>query len=234
MTDSQPTTIKQNKAPLYISVGIAFAVLLSYLLVPLVQQFINQAFFTLTSGNEQKINQWVAQFGVWGPIAIVVAMIVQMFLVIIPSPILIGVAVLSYGIWWGSLIAVIAIVSASTVGYIIGAYLGPPFVTKMLGTSAKQKVEKAIDRYGFWAVVVARLNPFLSDDAISFVTGVVRMGYWKFMGATLIGVIPLTLLIGYLGENSHQLKEVTLWVGIISLASFIFYIWWNKKIKKNV
>lgn len=226
--------VSRNKIPLFISAGIISAVVLSYFLIPAVQHFLTEAFSVLTSGNEQRVNDWVAQFGYWGPVIIILAMVLQMFLIVIPSPILVGVAVLGYGVIWGSLIAVVAIFAASTVGYIIGAYLGPPFVAKMLGSSTKMKIEKEVEHYGFWAVVVIRLNPFLSDDAISFVGGALRMGYWKFIAATIIGVIPLTLFIAFLGEHTQQIKDIFLWVGIVSLVLFGLYIWWDKKLKNNV
>ncbi len=229
----QEETVSKNRAPLYISIGIIAAVVLSYFFIPGVQNFLNEAFSVLTSNNEQKVNEWVGQFGFWGPLVIILAMVFQMFLIVIPSPILIGVAVLGYGPVWGSLIGIAAIFCASTVGYIIGAYLGPPFVKKILGSSTKRKVEKAIDDYGFWAVIVIRLNPFLSDDAISFVGGMLRMGYCRFIAATLIGVIPLAVFIAYIGEHSKQLNNTFLWVGIISLVLFGLYIWWDRKLKNK-
>ncbi len=225
--------VSRNKAPLYISIGIIAAVVLSYFFIPGVQNFLNTAFSVLTSNNDQRVNEWVGQFGFWGPLVIILAMVVQMFLIVIPSPILIGVAVLGYGPIWGSLIGIAAIFCASTIGYVIGAYLGPPFVEKILGGSTKRKVEKANDDYGFWAVIVIRLNPFLSDDAISFVGGMLRMGYWRFIAASLIGIIPLTVFIAYIGEHSAQLKDIFIWVGIISLILFGLYIWWDKKLKNK-
>ncbi len=229
----QHEAVHRNKTPLYISILIIAAVILSYFFVPGVQSFLNETFSVLLSSDEQRINKWVSQFGFWGPLIIILAMVIQMFLIVIPSPILIGVAVLGYDAFWGSLIGVAAIICASTVGYIIGAYLGPPFVKKILGGSTSRKIERAVDRYGFWAVVVIRLNPFLSDDAISFVGGMLKMGYWKFISATIVGVIPLTLFIAYLGEHRQQLKSTFIWVGVASLALFVFYIWWDKKLKKN-
>lgn len=226
--------VKRNKAPLYISIAIIAGVVLCYFIIPGVQQSFNEAFSILTSGNDQKIHRWVSQFGFWGPFIIILAMVVQMFLIVIPSPILIGVAVLGYGAFWGSIIAVMAIVAASAVGYVIGIYLGPPFVAKMLGNSTKTKIEKAVNYYGFWAVVVIRLNPFLSDDAISFVGGMLRMGFWKFIAATIIGVVPLTLFIAILGLYTQQIKDIFLWVGIVSIVLFGLYIWWDKKLKRNV
>ncbi len=64
---------------------------------------------------------------------------------------------------------------------------------KILGTKTEGKIANFIDDYGFWAVFITRLNPFLSNDAISFVAGMLRMGYWKFISATLAGIAPLTI-----------------------------------------
>ncbi len=229
----QVEAVTKNKAPLYISIVIIATVILGYFLIPGVQDFMNNAFSVLTSNDEQHINVWVSQFGFWGPFVIIIAMVVQMFLIVIPSLLLIVVAVLAYGPVWGSLIAILAIFCASTVGYIIGAYFGPVIVTKLLGARSRLKVEKAIFDYGFWAVIVTRLNPFLSNDAISFAGGMLKMGYWRFMGATVIGIIPLTVFIAYLGENTQEIKNGFLGVGIISVILFGGYIWWDKRRKKR-
>ncbi|NJX17605.1 TVP38/TMEM64 family protein, partial [Tamlana crocina] len=95
--------------------------------------------------------------------------------------------VLAYGPVWGSFIILAAVFSASSVGYFIGRYLGPVIVEKLIGHKNEKKISDFIDDYGFWAVIVTRLNPFLSNDAISFVAGILKMGYWKFIGATLVG-----------------------------------------------
>ena len=86
-----------------------------------------------------------------------------------------------------------------------------------------------MEKYGFWAVIITRLAPFLSNDAISFVGGILRMGYWKFIGATLAGILPLAALIGYLGENRERLKSGLIRVSVISLVLFIGYVIYNRK-----
>lgn len=225
-------SVKQSKAPLYISLGIIAALVLSYFLIPGVQDFFNNAWSVLTSDDEQRIKTWIDQFGFWGPLVIVAAMILQMFLIVIPTPLLMVVSVLAYGPIWGALLILGAVFCASSIGYSIGAYLGPPIVEKILGKKSEKKVASFINDYGFWAVIVTRLSPFLSNDAISFVGGMLRMGYWKFISATLIGISPLAILIAYLGENHQRLKNGLLWGSIISIVLFIAYVWWDKKRKK--
>ncbi len=219
----------KSKLPLFISIAIVLAVVSTYFFVPDVRNEIQNAWDVLTSQDEQRTKEWVSQFSFWGPLIIVFAMVAQMFLLVIPSPILMVATVLAYGPYWGSLIILAAIFCASTVGYAIGAYLGTAVVKKIMGKKSEQKIEGFIDRYGFMAVVVTRISPFLSNDAISFVGGILRMGYWRFIGATLLGISPLTILIAYLGETNERLKTGLIWGSIISIILFIAYVWWDKK-----
>lgn len=223
----------QSKLPLYLSIAVVVSILLLYIFVPSVNQFFKEAWEVLSSGDEKQVSQWVEQFSWWGPLLIVLAMIAQMFLLVIPTPLLMVVSVLAYGPWKGGAIILLAIFCASSVAYAIGAFFGSPLIERLLGKKAKDKVEGFIDDYGFYAVIITRISPFLSNDAISFVSGILRMGYWRFIGATMIGILPLTALIAYLGEDNDRLINGLIWVSVISLVGFIGYVWWDKKRKKK-
>ena len=225
--------VHQSKWPLYLSLALLGGAVLAYFFIPSVQDFFQEGWKVLTSENEQRIKNWVGQFGWWGPFVIILSMIAQMFLLVIPTPLLMVVTVLAYGPFWGGVIVLAAVFCASSIGYVLGAYIGTPLVERLLGVESEKKVIHFIDDYGFWAVIVTRLSPFLSNDAISFVGGMLRMGYWRFMGATMLGIFPLTVLIAFLGENIERLKTGLIWVSIISIAGFIAYVVWDKRRKKK-
>lgn len=225
-------TENKSKLPLYISLALLACLVLSYFFIPSVKLFFNEAWNVLTSNDNARIERWVSDFGWMGPVVLVLAMVAQMFLLVIPSIALMVVAILAYGPFWGSLIIIIAVSTASSVGYAIGTYLSERFVKKIIGPSTKGKIENFLEAYGFWAVVVTRLNPFLSNDAISFVAGILKMGYWKFMGATLLGIAPLTLYLAIIGENTARLKQGLLWSSLVSLIGFGAYLWWDRKRNK--
>lgn len=229
----ETASVKKSKAPLYISLSIVAAILLSYFFIPQVQDFLDEAWLTLSSGDEQRIEDWVSRFGWIGPLVIVLAMVLQMFLLIIPTIALMVVSILAYGPIWGSLIIFVAVYCASTVGYLIGAYLGPVIVEKLLGVKTERKIGDFIEDYGFWAVIITRLNPLLSNDAISFVAGVLRMGYWRFIGATIVGIAPLTIFLAIIGRSNDTLINGLVWGSIVSLVLFILYVWWDKKWRKQ-
>jgi len=232
VTSRDSSTIKQSKAPLYISIAIIVGAIAAYFLVPSVNQFFTEAWNVLTSDDEQKVKDWVGQFGFGGPLVIIAAMTLQMFLLVIPTPLLMIVSVLAYGPFWGALLILIAVFVASSAGYFIGAYFGPPLVEKIIGEKSEKKIASFIDDYGFWTVIVTRISPFLSNDAISLIAGTLRMGYWRFIGATIIGILPLAILIAYLGKDINRLKSGLIWGSIISVILFIAFVWWDKSRNK--
>lgn len=159
-------------------------------------------------------------------------MVLQMFMFIIPSFLLMVVTIIAYGPWLGSGIILVAIFTASTIGYGVGVNFGTPVIQRILGEKTEKKITGFLEDYGFWAVIVTRVSPFLSNDAISIIAGMLRMGYWKFIASTMLGILPLTIIIAVLGQNNESMKTGLIWVGAISLLGFIGYVWWDRK-RKN-
>lgn len=232
-SSNENSSVKKSKAPLIVSGAIVIILVGGYFFIPGMGEFFDQAWEVLTSNDEQRIEQWVSNFGWFGPVVLILAMIVQMFLLVIPSVALMIVSILAYGPVGGGLIVFAAIFCASSVGYFIGRYFGPVIVEKLIGQKSEKKISDFLDDYGFWAVIVTRINPFLSNDAISFVGGILKMGYWKFIGATLVGIAPLTIFIAIIGDSTDQLKSGLLWGSLVSLAIFGLYVYWDKKKRKT-
>ncbi|CAM3527706.1 TVP38/TMEM64 family protein [Zobellia roscoffensis] len=220
---------EKSKWPIYLSLITIVLLVIGYFTIPEMESFFNEAWQVLTSGNRKEVENWVSQFGAWGPVILILAMIAQMFMIVVPSIMLMVASILAYGPIWGSILILGAVFSASSVGYLIGKILGQDRVERIIGRKTENKVANFLEDYGFWAVIITRLNPFLSNDAISFVGGILRMGYWKFIGATLIGITPLTIFIAILGRSTNSMKSGLLWGSLVSLALFLFYVWYDKK-----
>lgn len=225
--------VAQSKWPLVITAVIIGALIASYFLIPSFRETIKEGWQVLTSGEEQRISEWVNGFGFWGPFFIVLAMVAQMFLLVVNVVLLMLVAIIAYGPVWGSVIAIAAVAVASTVGFLIGRSVGEVGVSKLIGTKAERKIAGFVEEYGIWAIMIARISPFLSNDAVSFVAGLAGMGYLKFISATLAGILPLTVLLAWLGESTNRLKSGLIWVSAISLVLFIAYVVYDKYFKRK-
>ncbi|PPK88108.1 putative membrane protein YdjX (TVP38/TMEM64 family) [Neolewinella xylanilytica] len=196
----------------------------SYFIFPGFQSGVQEAYDVVSSGNNQRITEYVMQFGFWGPLVVILIMTVQMFLIVVPSWLLMIIAVLAYGPWWGGLLSVVAVTVASTIGYSIGMGLSEASLSKLVGNKSQAKLSETVTKYGSGAVVLFRLAPFLSNDAISFVAGMLKMGYVRFILATLAGIIPLTVLIAFFSQDIEQLKNILVWVGGIGLGLYLIYL----------
>lgn len=200
-----------------------------YWIVPGYRDFVNEAWSVLTSNDRARIEEWVDQFGWWGPLVIVLLMVLQMFLLVAPSWLLMVIAVLAYGPVRGAVIAIVAVAVAASVAYGIGYLVGEHGLKRLLGEKTERKVRHETERYGVWAVVIARLNPLLSNDAISFLSGLLGMGFWKFLGATLLGITPLAIAIALMGEEWQSLKTGLIALSIVSLAGLAVKVWIDKR-----
>lgn len=197
------------------------------------QAAVIEAWNILTSGDQDRINQYVQQFGIWGPLAIIVFTILQMFLIIFPSWIPIIVAVMAYGFWWGVLISLTGIALASTIGFYIGKKLKGSIVGSLLSKKNYKKTEYWIKNYAFGTVILFRISPFFSNDGISFLAGIFGMNYKKFILATFTGMIPLALAIGYFSANLDRLEEGLYWIGGIGTLLYGVYIYLDHKKRKK-
>lgn len=159
---------------MFLSFFLVALLVICYFTIPEVESFFNEAWNIITSDDEIRIKKWVNGFGWLGPVVIVLAMVIQMFLIVVPSNLLMVVAILAYGPIWGSLITFTAVLVAASIGYFIGKYLGSSLIDSLVGGKTTKKVTSFLEDYGFWAVVITRINTFLSNDAVSFVAGILR------------------------------------------------------------
>ena len=217
--------------PLLVSLFLLAILVVFYFIIPSFQSFIKEAFDVLTSENEERIRQWVAQFKLAGPVMLILIMIVQMFLFVVPNIFIMMVAIISYGPFWGSVISFLGVFASSSTGYMIGKYLGPVTVHKLMNEKVQKKTSEFIKRYGVIAIAITRISS-LSNDSLSIVAGLLKMNYRKYILATLAGITPLIILLAIYGKNGKILKAL-IWIAALSLLSLIIYIIIDKRKKRT-
>ena len=77
------------------------------------------------------------------------------------------------------------------VGFIIGRHYGRPYLDKRGGKKTQlaiKKTENFYNKYGWWAVVVARYAPW-ARVLIPAIAGIGRMNYYKFLSSNFVGAI---------------------------------------------
>ena len=222
--------IKKGPILIYLSLAVLFGA--CYFFIPQFKQEIDTAVDVLTGEDEERIQRWVSTFGIMGPVVLVVGMMVQMFLFVIPNVLLMMIAIVSYGPVWGAVISFVGVFAASSLGYFIGGKLNKVTLARFVSLKNQRKIGEFIQDYGMGTIMITRMCSF-SNDALSFVAGMLKMDYKKYILSTLIGITPLIVTLAIFGKN-EKIEWALIWITAASLVMLVVYIIIDKKRKKKM
>ena len=89
--------------------------------------------------------------------------------------------------------------AGAAICFFIAKYFGREVVEKLTSKTALNSVDGFFNRYGKYAILIARLLPFVSFDIVSYAAGLTSMKFWPFFWATGLGQLPATLIYSYVG-----------------------------------
>lgn len=221
--------MKRTNFPALVSIAMLLTMLAFYGFHHDFRQWINEAYHVFGTGDLAKIKEFLQPYRDIGYIIILGAFLFQLFLFFVPSVLVMSLSIMMYGPWIGGLLCLAGVFMASVFAYVLGEILGDYTIDRIIGHSQREKMTNFLQKYGFWTVAVFRLSPFLSNDAVSFVGGLVSMNFWRFIAATMVGITPLTILLAWMGENNGRLKIGFSVLGGISVLALAVYIYIDRR-----
>jgi uncharacterized membrane protein YdjX (TVP38/TMEM64 family) len=149
-----------------------------------------------------------------------------------------------YGAVIGTLVVSPASVAGATLAFLIARYLARDWVTRRLKKYPQAAaIDRAIEKNGFKAVVLLRLQPVLPFNILNYALGLTSIRLRDYMLASWIGMFPATVLYVYLGSvmndisdllrgrpNSGIAGRLLLWGG---LAAIVVLVWWLGRIARK-
>lgn len=191
--------------------------------LPLVQQM-----FSADSMNAMA--DYLRGFGLWTLAVSIVMMILQAVIAPLPSTLIIGANGVIFGVWQGVLLSWFGVLAGASVSYWLARWLGREFIVRWFGTKHIQQVDRMSERDGFWIVLMARLIPIISLDVISYLAGLSRMEYWRFLMASAIGMLPSVIVYTIIAHDL-ALAQLSIWrisiLGILAIVVYASWRWWQ-------
>ena len=108
------------------------------------------------------------------------------------------------------------------VGFVIGRVVGRPYLDKKESPRMKRMIAKSevfYEKYGWWAVVIARYFPWIRTF-VPPIAGVAKMNYYKFLSANALGAFLWGVGITLAGYYAATVP----WVKSSSYAIAAFFI----------
>jgi uncharacterized membrane protein YdjX (TVP38/TMEM64 family) len=148
-------------------------------------------------------------------------MILQSIIAPLPAFVITFTNGLLFGVWWGTALSWSSAMIGAAICFAIARMFGRPVVERLVGASHLQIVDAFFTRYGTHAILLARLIPVISFDAVSYGSGLTAVSFWHFVIATGIGQLPATIIYSYLGESMTGTVRVLFWIFVLVTSLII-------------
>ncbi len=138
--------------------------------------------------------------GVWGPAVMMGLMVMAVLVAPVPTLPISVTAGLVYGPFWGTVIAVAGATLGALGAFWLARWAGRGAVARWLGGHTAFCPDCS-DRTLFGLVLLARLVPVVSFALVSYAAGLTAMRAPAFALATVIGMLPMTVVYVALGAT---------------------------------
>jgi uncharacterized membrane protein YdjX (TVP38/TMEM64 family) len=145
------------------------------------------------------LQTWLSGRGVWGGVLFAGLSILGTVLLVPGAPLSL-VAGLVFGLGWGVLLVLVSATIGATLAFLVARYLVHDRTAAMATRSPTfTAVAQAISDEGWKVVALLRLSPLIPFNLQNSFYGITDIPLWHYVPATLVGILPGTLLYGYLG-----------------------------------
>ncbi|MEK6885363.1 MAG: TVP38/TMEM64 family protein [Nanoarchaeota archaeon] len=169
------------------------------------------------------LKDYINSFGIWTPLILLLIIIITSSIGLIFS-IPVAIAALLLGIYGAFFISIIGLTIGAAISFIIARYLGRDYLEKKYIHKIKKldEYDKKLQKNGFLVIFYLRLISLVPYELINIFAGLSRVKFSTFIFATLLGIIPGTMITIYLVDSTKNLFSLQFNLAI--LVHIIFFL----------
>lgn len=144
----------------------------------------------------------------------------------------------AFGPYAGSALNTVGIVIGAATSFFAARALGRDFVLRITGKRIR-KVERAVNRQGFWPLVQLRFLP-IPYPVINFASALAGVPAKRFLAASVIGLIPATLIHSYFiarliyASGDERVTQGIMYAAVlIAINLLIGWAWLRTRIERR-
>ncbi len=204
---------------------LAAAAIAALFAVPPIRHALVPAFYFLAAGKFAQFQHHLRSMGAWAPFVSIVLMAAEAVAIPFPVTIIMVANGLVFGVWGGAAVSLAGGVIGAAIAYVIGRRFGRAIIGHVLPEKNLASADRLMHRYGGWAIVVGRWIPGIPGDPMSYAAGVTRMSALKFLGLSLVGLVPANLVTAFVGEHVAGDVPLGYWLAAVSTVLALWFGW---------
>ncbi len=163
-------------------------------------------------GKLAELRHYVRSLGVGGAACLFGLLLVHA-VIFYPSEILNATAGFVYGFLPGTAFALFGWLVSGAITYWLGRQLARPLLNALLGPKFG-RLEAAAHRGGTRLLLAGRLIPVVPFSLLGYAAGAARVPFLRFAWTSVVGFLPLTAAVAYLGSHAQRLSlsDPAVWV----------------------
>ncbi|MDF2548518.1 MAG: putative rane protein [Anaerosolibacter sp.] len=191
--------MKDIRRSTWMKIGALIAIVLIYLFVKPVKDSINEVIILFSKVDVEAVKAYILSFGIWAPIISFLLMVFQSIAAPLPAFLITFANAGLFGWVKGAMLSWASAMAGAVLCFYIAKFYGRATVEKLTSKFALENIDEFFEKYGKYAILIARLLPFISFDIVSYAAGLTSMSFWAFFWATGIGQLPATIVYSYVG-----------------------------------
>jgi uncharacterized membrane protein YdjX (TVP38/TMEM64 family) len=149
--------------------------------------------------DQEAVSAVVKSYGALGPLVVILLHLLEILVAVIPGHFLMMASGYVYGFWWGFVLTYVTSVTISLLAFFLARIAGRPLVEKFAPKDSLDRWDGLTRRYGVAVIIIGYMLPVFSADVLNYVAGLSALSFWKFLGASIVGRIPGTVLMTLVG-----------------------------------
>lgn len=169
-------------------------------------------------GDGGDLRRQLRDLGATGVLVLVAIMLIHA-VVLFPSEIVTATAGFVYGFFGALPIVVGGWLASALLTYWLGRHAGRPLLRRLVGGARLEQAEALVRRGGAGVLLAARLIPIVPYSLIGYVAGAARVPLGTFVWTTVVGSLPLTIVVIALGTRLEEfsLTDPVVWLAVLPL-----------------
>lgn len=182
----------------------------------------NNGWFALF-GSKESIQQYVASFGPWAPLAFFLLQFIQVILSPVPGSVTTIAGGVLFGFGYAFLISTAAVLLGSVCAFLLGKRFGRPLVEKIAGKNVIEKYMKTVSSRQKIVLIMMFLLPFFPDDILCLIAGLsaMRLPYFSLL---VIITRPWGLLFSSLLGSGLITMAAWIWIVLAIFVGILFIV----------
>ncbi|UTI65492.1 VTT domain-containing protein [Paraconexibacter antarcticus] len=200
----------------WLGLGLTVAALVLAALVILAIPALREAASHALHGDGELLRRQLRDLGAVGVLVLVAVMLVHA-VVFFPAELVSGTAGYVYGFLPAIPIVLGGWLLSGVASYWIGQHAGRPLLRSLAGGHRLERAEAAVARGGAGALLAARLIPVVPYSLVGYVAGAARVPFLTFAWTSLVGNIPISLVVIAVGTRlrSFSLSDPVVWLAVV-------------------